>query len=74
MNATTKEIPFFLTYKRDAVLPTDIALAIEPNAINMEIFDFKEQIIKCLNEAWSIADQNTEASQITQKSYYDQQN
>lgn len=61
---STKESPFFLTYGRDARIPTETVLAHARSLLE----DYKEDL---LSLAWELAAKNIQKAQMNQKrSYY----
>ena len=68
---STKESPFFLLYGRDARLPTEAALTQPRTCYQVDIDDFKTDLVCNLSEAWELARQNISQSQKKQKQHYD---
>ena len=68
---STKESPFFLLYGRDARLPTEAALTQPRTCYQVDIDDFKTDLVCNLSEAWELARQNISQSLKKQKQHYD---
>ena len=69
---STKESPFYLLYGRDPQLPTGIDMSSTPASralINIE--NYKEEITRNMQEAWTLAKKKIKTSQKKQKFYYD---
>ena len=71
MQESTQESPFYLLYGRDARLPTEAALATPRTCYQMDIDDFKTDLVCNLSDAWSLAQQNICKAQKKQKQQYD---
>ena len=68
---STQESPFYLLYGRDARLPTEAALAKPRTCYQMDIDDFKTNLVCNLSDAWTLAHQNISKAQKKQKQQYD---
>ena len=68
---STKESPFFLLYGRDGRLPTEAALTQPRTCYQVDIDDFKTDLVCNLSEAWELARHNISQSQKKQKQHYD---
>ena len=68
---STKESPFFLLYGRDARLPTEAALTQPQTCYQVDIDDFKTDLVCNFSEAWELARHNISQSQKKQKQHYD---
>ena len=68
---TTGESPFFLLYGRDARLPTETTLAHVKTPYQVDIEDYKTEVMVGLSEAWRNAKGNISKAQRKQKSHYD---
>ena len=66
---STRESPFYLLYGRDARLPTEAALTQPRTCYQVDIDDFKTDLVCNLSDAWELARQNICQSQ---KKHYDQ--
>ena len=71
MQESTRESPFFLLYGRDARLPTEAALTKPRTCYQVDIDDFKTDLVCNLSDAWSLAQQNINQAQKKQKTHYD---
>ena len=71
MQESTREYPFFLLYGRDARLPTEAALTKPRTCYQVDIDDFKTDLVCNLSVAWSSAQQNIGQAQRKQKQQYD---
>jgi len=68
---STRESPFYLLYGRDARLPTEAALTQPRTCYQVDMDDFKTDLVCNLSEAWELARQNISQSQKKQKQHYD---
>ena len=73
MQESTGESPFFLLYGRDARLPTEAALTSTRTCYQVDIDDYKTDLVAGLTEAWDLARQHVKKAQQKQKRYYDRQ-
>lgn len=71
MQESTRESPFFLLYGRDPRLPTEVALSPSPEDRNVDVDDFKAELVTGLSTAWETACRNVEQAQQKQKKYCD---
>ena len=60
MQESTRESPFFLLYGRDPRLPTEVALSPSPKDQNVDVDDFKAELVTGLSTAWEAAHRNVE--------------
>lgn len=58
MQESTRESPFFLLYGRDPRLPTEVALSPFPEDRNVDVDDFKAELVTGLSTAWETACRN----------------
>ena len=72
MQESTRESPFYLLYGRDARLPTEAALTQPRTCYQVDIDDFKTDLVCNLSDAWELARQNICQAQKKQKQHYDQ--
>ena len=68
---STRESPYFLMFGRDPRQPTEEALSTPTTNYNIDLDDYKSELVKGLSDAWKIAAENIEAAQAHQKSVYD---
>ena len=68
---STKESPFFLLYGRDPQLPTEAALTRPKTRYQVDLEDYKTELVSGLSEAWTLARQQVQKAQKQQKRYYD---
>ena len=66
---STGESPFFLLYGLDARLPTEAALTQPRTCYQVDIDDFKTDLVCNLSEAWELARHNISQSQKKQKQH-----
>lgn len=71
MQESTRESPFFLLYGRDPRLPTEVALSPSPEDQNMDVDDYKAELVTGLSTAWEAARRNVERAQQKQKKFFD---
>ena len=69
---STKESPFFLLYGRDVRLPTEAMLNTPRTCYQVDLEDYKTDLVANFSEAWQLARQNVQQAQKKQKQYYDQ--
>ena len=67
----TKESPFYLLHGRDPRLPTDTALNTPRTCYQVDLDDYKTDLVTNLTEAWQLARQNIKQAQRKQKQQYD---
>ena len=68
---STQESPFYLLYGRDARIPTETALSTVRTPYQVDIDDYKLDLVTGLTESWKIARTNIARAQKHQKTYYD---
>ena len=68
---STGESPFFLLYGRDPRLPTETALSHPTTPYQVDISDYRTELIAQLSDAWETAHQNILIAQQRQKHQYD---
>ena len=69
---STRESPFFLLYGRDAQLPTEAALSRPKTRYQVDLDDYKTELVGSLSQAWELARVQVKKAQQKQKKYYDQ--
>ena len=68
---STKESPFYLLYGRDPQLPTGIDMSCTPaTRALINIDNYKEEVTRNMQEAWTLAKKKIKTSQKKQKFYY----
>ena len=68
---STKESPFFLLYGRDPQLPTDEALSTPKTRYQVDLDDYKTDLMSGLTDAWELAREQLKKSQKSQKRFHD---
>ena len=68
---STRESPFFLLYGRDAQLPTEAALTHPKTRYQVDLDDYKTELVGSLSQAWELARAQVKKAQQKQKKYYD---
>ena len=68
---STGESPFYLLYGRDARVPTEAALSTVRTAYQVDIDDYKSELVYGLSESWKIAQEQIKKAQKRQKRQYD---
>ena len=69
---STKESPFYLLYGRDPQLPTGIDMSCTPaTRALINIDNYKEEVTRNMQEAWTLAKKKIKTSQKKHKFYYD---
>lgn len=68
---STKESPFYLLYGRDPRIPTATLLNQKQSVYEIDIDDYKRELVLNLSQAWKLAQENIEHAQKQQKKYYD---
>ena len=68
---STGESPFFLLYGRDARLPTELALSAKRTPYQVDLDDYRTELVHSLSEAWRIARESVAKAQKRQKKAYD---
>ena len=67
---STWESPFFLLYGRDAQLPTEAALTNPKTWYQVDLDDYKTELVGSLSQAWELPHAQVKKAQQKQK-YYD---
>lgn len=68
---STKESPFFLLYGRDPALPTEEALTQAKTRYQVDLMDYRTDLMDSLTSAWELAREQIRKSQHKQKKHYD---
>ena len=68
---STQESPFYLLYGRDARISTETALSTVRTPYQVDIDNYKLDLVTGLTESWKIARTNIARAQKHQKTYYD---
>ena len=68
---STGESPFYLLYGRDARIPTESALSAKRTPYQVDIDDYRSELVHGLSEAWRIAKDSVAKAQKRQKRAYD---
>ena len=68
---STGESPFYLLYGRDARVPTEAALSTVRTAYQVDIDDYKSELVYGLSKSWKIAQEQIKKAQKRQKRQYD---
>ena len=68
---STRESPFFLLYGRDPRLPTETAVSHPTTPYQVDISDYRTELIAQLSDAWETAHQNIHVAQHKQKCQHD---
>lgn len=73
LNARINEIPFYLIYGRDPVLPVDLAFGLDPPTTNKtpQPLDYKADLVNRLNKAYRELTHRKEVEMAKYKKYYD---
>ena len=71
VHESTRESPFYLMYGRDARLPTKTALSQPTTPYQVDIRDYRTQLVTHLSDAWNLAQGNIAKAQAKQKRNYD---
>lgn len=74
INTTTNQTPFYLLYFREARLPTDLALHIEPQRVTEQGTMYLQDMSRGIRQAWDIASKAITDAQSTQKANADEHN
>ena len=70
---STRESPFFLLYGRDPQIPTEAALSHPKTRYQVDLDDYKKDLVGSLSQAWELARTQVKKAQQKQKKYYDRQ-
>ena len=68
---STGESPFYLLYGRDARIPTESALSAKRTPYQVDVDDYRSELVHGLSEAWRIAKDSVAKAQKRQKRAYD---
>ena len=68
---STWESPFHLLYGQDARLPIEAALSKPCTCYQVDVDNYKTDLVTRLSEAWELAQQNMQRAQWCQEQYYD---
>ena len=68
---STRENPFFLLYGRDPSLPTETAVSHLTIPYQVDLSDYRTELIAHLSDTWETAHQNIHIAQHKQKRQYD---
>ena len=68
---STGESLFFLLYGRDARIPCESVLSTKGTPYQVDIDDYKSELVFSLAEAWQVARDHIQKSQCKQKKSYD---
>ena len=68
---STQDSPFFLLYGRDPRTPTETALSQPTTPYQVDLSDYKMELVANLSDAWAIAHSHIDSSQKKQKQQYD---
>ena len=68
---STGESPFFLLYGRDARLPTELALSAKCMPYQVDLDDYRTELVHSLSETWRIARESVAKALKRQKKAYD---
>ena len=71
LQESTRESPFHLLYGRDARLPTEAALSQPRTCYQVDLVDYKVDLVASLTDAWDLARRNVKQAQKKQKHQYD---
>ena len=71
MHSSTGDSRFFLLYGRDARIPTETVLLQPKTAYQVDMDDYKSELIANMSDAWELAYKNIESAQSKQKVKYD---
>ena len=71
VQSSTGDSPFFLLYGRDARIPTEAVLSQPQTAYQVDMDDYKSELIANMSDAWELACKNIESAQSKQKIKYD---
>ena len=68
---STRESPFFLMFGRDPRQPTEKALSCPTNPYQVDLNDYKSELVQGLSDAWNVAKEHIQSAQSHQKTTYD---
>ena len=68
---STGESPYYLLYGRDAYLPLDAALSKPRNPYQIDLDDYKTELVAGLSKAWQLAQSEIKKAQKHQKKQHD---
>ena len=68
---STRESPFFLLYGRDPRLPTDKALSLPEEGVEIDLEDYRSDLVRRMSEAWGLAQESVQKAQKSQKKFHD---
>ena len=68
---STQDSPFFLLYGRDPRTPTETALSQPTTPYQVDLSDYKMELVANLSDAWAIAHSHIGSAQKKQKQQYD---
>jgi len=68
---STRESPFYLMYGQDPRIPTTTVLSQKRSVYEVDVDDYKRELILGLSQAWRLAQGNIKRAQAQQKSQYD---
>ena len=71
VHESTQESPFFLLYGRDARTPTATALTQCRTPYQVDISDYRSEMVANLSDAWAVAHSHIDKAQCQQKRQYD---
>ena len=71
LQESTRESPFHLLYGRDARLPTEAALSHPRTCYQVDLEDYKADLVANLSDAWGLAQDNVQRAQKRQKYQHD---
>ena len=63
LQESTRESPFHLLYGRDARLPTEAALSHPRTCYQVDLEDYKADLVANLSDAWGLAPDNVQRAQ-----------
>jgi len=71
LQESTRESPFFLLYGRDPRLPTETALSQPESPYQVDVEDYRTELVTQMSRVWTLAKQKIEQAQQAQKIQYD---
>ena len=69
---STQDSPFFLLYGRDPRTPTETALSQPTTPYQVDLSDYKMELVANLSDALAIAHSHIDSAQKKQKQQYDE--